>query len=174
VKAFFPSSLPLHSPVRGNATPPLCKLTAYTHAETPDLGLRRRFQRGMILINSRSVLLLRSIANKLKKKRNKMYVQISLVTGTHEQPSTRSIYRTMQLGSREGQISHEISTCITYCDLGSSGPQGLEPKYYSIQFPYCGVIWTNLFLLPKKAGEQAHGASPTSYTSADHKTSECF
>ena len=60
-------SLPLHSPARGNAIPPLCKLTVYTHAETPDLGLRRRFQRGMILINSRGVLLLRPIANKLKK-----------------------------------------------------------------------------------------------------------
>jgi len=61
-------SLSLHSPARGNAIPPLCKLTAYTHSETPDLGLRRRFQKGMILINSRGVLLLRPIANKLKKK----------------------------------------------------------------------------------------------------------
>jgi len=144
-------SLPLHSPARGNAIPPLCKLTAYTHAETPDLGLRRRFQRGMILINSRGVLLLRPIANKLKKK-NKMYVQISLVTGTQEQPSTRSVYRTKQLRCRERQISHEISTCMTYCD----------------------VMWRNLFLLPQKAGKQAHGPSPTSHTSADRKISECF
>jgi len=35
-----------------------------------------------------------------------MYVQISLVAGTQEQPSTRSIYRTKQLRSPERQISH--------------------------------------------------------------------
>jgi len=81
-----------------------------------------------------------------------MYVQISLVTGTQEQPNTRSIYRTKQLRSRERQISHEIRTCRTCCD----------------------VMWTNLFLLPQKAGKLAHGASPTSYTSTDHKISECF
>jgi len=81
-----------------------------------------------------------------------MYVQISLVTGTQEQPCTRSIYRTKQLRSRERQISHKISTWITYCD----------------------VTWTNVFLLPQEAGKQAHGASPTSYTSTDHKISECF
>lgn len=119
--------LPPHSPARGNAIPPLCKLTAYTHAETPDLGLRRRFQRGMILINSRCVLLLRPIANKLEKKkkktRNKMYVQISLVTGTQAQSSTGSIHRNKQLRRSERQISHEVSICMTYCD----------------------VMWTNLF-----------------------------
>jgi hypothetical protein len=81
-----------------------------------------------------------------------MYVQISLVTGSHEQPSTTSIYRTRQLRSRERQISNEISTRMTYCE----------------------VMWTNVFVLPQKAGKQAHGASPTSYTSTNHKISECF
>jgi hypothetical protein len=81
-----------------------------------------------------------------------MYVQISLVTGTQEQPNTRYIYRINQLRSRERQIPLEISTCITYRD----------------------VMWTNLFLQLHKARKQAHGASPTSYTSTDHKISECF